>query len=68
MVSADKGAVKVCPTQDSLSCLLIFVLTLALLLFTGTFNSKVEMPPLTAAENNLLNGDKGDDVWVSSFK
>lgn len=61
MVGADKGAVKVCPKQDSLSCLLIFVLTLALL-FTGAFNSKVDLPPLTAAENNLLNGDKGDDV------
>lgn len=40
----------------------MFVLTLALLLLTGTFNSKVELPPLAAAENNLLNGDKGDDV------
>uniref|UniRef100_H2U637 Sterile alpha motif domain containing 1a n=1 Tax=Takifugu rubripes TaxID=31033 RepID=H2U637_TAKRU len=29
-----------------------------------TFNSKVELPPLTAAENNLLNGDNGDDVSV----
>lgn len=62
MVSADKEAVKVCPKYDSLSCLLMFVLTLALLLLTGTFNSKVELPPLAAAENNLLNGDKGDDV------
>lgn len=62
MVSAVKDALKVCPKQDSPSCLLIFVLTLALLLFTGTFNSKVELPPLAEAENNLLNGDKGDDV------
>lgn len=50
------------PKQDSTSCLLIFVLTLALLLLTGTFNSKVDMPPLTVTENNLLNGEKGDDL------
>lgn len=48
--------------------ILTFVLRLALFLFPGTFNSKVDMPPLTAAENNLLNGDKGDEVWVYSLQ
>lgn len=40
----------------------MFVHIFGSVLFAGTFNNKVEMPPLTVAENTLLNGDKDDEV------
>lgn len=72
IICADKSAVNVSPKTCPYLILTILFVNICInfrsVSFAGTFNSKVEMPPLTVAENNLLNGEKGDEVWVSSLK
>uniref|UniRef100_H3CYL6 Sterile alpha motif domain containing 1a n=1 Tax=Tetraodon nigroviridis TaxID=99883 RepID=H3CYL6_TETNG len=64
IIGADKSAVNVSPETRPYLMSTMFVHIFGSVLFAGTFNNKVEMPPLTVAENTLLNGDKDDEVSV----